>query len=258
MPLKYSYLPYPNTTPITPTLPHLPNITLLQAHEHFQLLLPFQLHLPSITKDLLPLPSLPSMNLSQTGTPITIPPPNNYPTQSQCPSTNTHNHPLTSFCPHPCHPHCQHQYNAFRHTTIQRSAPKLHSSQIITLETISPNTPILEISGTIYTTPTLFTTPLASHYHSDALLSHPLLRMMFCPLNPNCYLSPLLIPDPIPHLKLFLFPTTTIPPYESLRIRPPPEPPPSPRHRNSNPRAQASLITSYFQRISLSPPRSPP
>ena len=50
--------------------------------------------------------------------------------------------------------------------------------------------------------------------------------MMMCPINPNCHLSTLLIPEPTPHLQLFLFATTDIFPYESLRIQPPPEPPP--------------------------------
>ena len=257
MPLKYSYLPYPHHTSNISTLPYLPNIILWQSHTHFQLLLPFQLQLPSITHNLLPLPSLPSINLTETSSPIHIPIPTNYPIHSQCLFTLPHNHPPTSFCPHPCNPHCQHHYNAFRPITIQRSPPQTHSSQIITLEALSPNPPILEISGTIYATPNSNTIPITSDHHSDVLLSHPLLRMLFCSHKPNCHLSPLLIPDPIPHLKLFLLTSTDVPPYESLRIRPPPEPPPSSLHRNPNPRAPASLITSYFQRTSLPSPRTP-
>ena len=198
MSLTYSYLPYPNNTNI-PTLPHLPTITLWQSHEHFQLLLPFQLHLPCITQNLLPLPAI--HEPFPIGSPITITPSTSYPIHSQCLFTATQNHFPISFCPHPCDPYCQHHYSAFRPTTIQRSPPKPHSSQIITLVSLSSNTPILDISGTINTTPNLYTTPITSLYHSDVLLSHPLLRMLFCHTNPNCHLSPLLIADPIPHLK---------------------------------------------------------
>ena len=122
-----------------------------------------------------------------------------------------------------CNLYCQHHYSAFKSISLQRTPPQPHSSHIITLETISHNTPILDTPGTIYSTPTHSTTPITPNHHSNVLTSHPLLRMMLCSTNPNCHLSPLLIPEPTPHLQLFLFATTDISPYESLRIRPPPE-----------------------------------
>ena len=101
-------------------------------------------------------------------------------------------------------------------------------SQIIALETAPPSTPILEVSATIHHSPiphcTTYVTPT---HHSDALSTHPLLTLMHCTTNPNCELKALLIPEPTPHLKLFLVTTNTILPYESIRFRPPPEPPPT-------------------------------
>ena len=97
-------------------------------HRHFQLLLPFQLQLPSITQNLLPLPSLPSINLTETGSPITIPIPTNYPIHSQCLFKIPHTHLPNSFCPHPCDPHCQHHYNAFRPITLSRALPFLSNN----------------------------------------------------------------------------------------------------------------------------------
>ena len=60
----------------------------------------------------------------------------------------------------------------------------------------------------------------------NALRTHPLILLMHSHHEPNCALTPILIPEPAPHVKLFLTSTRIIPPYNSLRIRPPPEPPP--------------------------------
>ena len=43
--------------------------------------------------------------------------------------------------------------------------------------------------------------------------------------TPNCHLEAILIPEPSPHLKLFVVSSTTILPYTPLRIRLSPEPP---------------------------------
>ena len=51
-------------------------------------------------------------------------------------------------------------------------------------------------------------------------------RLRLCLRRRKFHLSTLIISEPTPHLQLFLFATTDIFPYESLRIRPPPEPPP--------------------------------
>ena len=70
----------------------------------------------------------------------------------------------------------------------------------------------------------------------------------------NCHLEPILIPEPTPHIKLFIVTTEIVLPYSPLRIRPPPEPPPIHLHPSSPPTMRASrkgsrsLITSYFKR----------
>ena len=60
----------------------------------------------------------------------------------------------------------------------------------------------------------------------------------------------MLIPEPTPHLKLFLVTLTTIHPYESIRIRLPPEPPPPKNRPLSNDRRSnktlPTVITSYL------------
>ena len=118
----------------------------------------------------------------------------------------------------------------------------------------SPPTPILEISSKIHPHPSNTSFKITTRHHSDALSTHPLLRLMHSTNTPNCHLEAILIPEPSPHLKLFVVSSTTILPYTPLRIRPPPEPPPTQQHpipttkgirSESN---NTSLITSYFKR----------
>ena len=112
---------------------------------------------------------------------------------------------------------------------LPNTLPTPHpSSQFITLEAIPPNTPIFEISAIIHHAPNPSTTPIIPSHHFDALSTHPLLRLALSPYTSNCILNPINIPEPLPHLKLFLCSTELIAPYDSLRIRPPPEPPPCP------------------------------
>ena len=89
-----------------------------------------------------------------------------------------------------------------------------------------PNTLILEISSRIHPHPSNATFKITTRHHSDAPSTHPLLRLMHSTNTPNCHLEEILIPEPSPHLKLFVVSSTTILPYTPLRIRPPPEPPP--------------------------------
>ena len=42
------------------------------------------------------------------------------------------------------------------------------------------------------------------------------LKLILSPLTPNCYIAPINIPEPTPHLHLFLLASELIPPYESL------------------------------------------
>ena len=130
-------------------------------------------------------------------------------------------------------------YLSFQRMIIQylpNTLPTPHpSSQLITLEAIPPNTPIFEISAIIHHAPNPSTTPITPSHHSDALSTHPLLRLALSPYAPNCILHP--------HLKLFLCSTELIAPYD-------PEPPPVPNQRlTRHPlRPSPSQITSYFQR----------
>ena len=57
---------------------------------------------------------------------------------------------------------------------------------------------------------TLQITP--THY-SDALHSHPLLQLMHSADTPKVTLTPILIPEPSPHLKVFAVASTSITPY---------------------------------------------
>ena len=182
----------------------------------------------------------------------------NSPTPQVCPYSASHNSPITSFCPSTCHPHCPNHYTAIKPISLQRSPTAFPCSHIIALETTPPSTPILEVSATIHHSPIpICTTYLTPTHHSDALTTHPLITLMHCTTTPNCELKPLLIPEPTAHLKLFLVTTTTILPYESIRIRPPPEPPPTAHPHLPNDRRSRTtfptLITSYFKRSTPSP-----
>ena len=99
-------------------------------------------------------------------------------------------------------------------------------------------------------------TAAKARHHSDAPSTHPLLSLMHSTNTPNCHLKEILIPEPSPHLKLFVVSSTTILPYTPLRIRPPPEPPPTQQRPISATKGirsesnNTSLITSYFKRSS--------
>ena len=58
--------------------------------------------------------------------------------------------------------------------------------------------------------------PITPSHHSDVLTSHPLLKLIHNPLTPNCYITPINIPEPTPHLHLFLIASQLITPYEWL------------------------------------------
>ena len=260
-PLKYQFLPYPHSEfPLHTNLTDM-DITLWSANSHFQLLLPSQLPLP--TQPQLPRPMSLPHNVNSKGLPIHIPTPPTFPLISKCFSSTRHHTAVTTFCTTTCHQHCTNHYLSFQNKSIRclSHSPYAPSdqSQLITLEVIPPDTPIIEISATIFSQSHSSTTPMTSSHHSDAPSSHPLIRLTHSSLPPNCTLRPLSIPEPTPHLKLFLCSTELIPPYDSLRIRPPPEPPPSirQRHQRQPPRPGPFRITSYFSRI-LPPPPSPP
>ena len=86
---------------------------------------------------------------------------------------------------------------------------------------------LIEIASKISTTSSQTTFPITNYAHTHALTTHPLIPLLLTTTSPNCCLQPLLIPDPHPHIRLFLTSLTTIPPYTALSIRPPPQPPPN-------------------------------
>ena len=171
-----------------------------------------------------------------------------------CPySTSSPTPPRKAFCHSSCHRPCPNHYSAFRPAPHHRIPPGYASTQLLATTGTPANTPLFEISATILPHPNTCTSPITPSYHSNALASHPLLTLMYSPKSPNCHLEVILIPEPAPHLKLFLMASTDIHPYTPLRIRLPPEPPPkcpSPippveaRSLSNHP----SLITSYFTR----------
>ena len=252
IPLKYSYNPYtPNDLPPLAT-PILSPIHLWTFQTHFQLLLPTPPSTPSLTENLLKLPFIPTRNIFSPGTTTFIPTPSSFPILYSCPYQQPSQLPPTSFCPNTCHQYCPNQYSALRNIAFQRS-PKNHTaSQLIALEAVPPHTPIMEISATInHSQSHTHVTLITPSHHSNAIYTHPILQLMYSDFR---RLASLCIPEPSPHLKLFLVTTESLSPYESLRIRPPPEPPPSTIPSRSTDRrsqkTQSTLITSFFQRSS--------
>ena len=166
-------------------------------------------------------------SITPQGQPITIRPSLQHTCYPRCPFTTS---PLPTnsyaYCPSTCHIHCPNHYSASRPIPLPRTHPSTARSQLITLEGMYPHTIIAEISAIIFNSPLPLTTQVTSSIHSDALQTHPLILSMHSHHEPNCTLAPIFIPEPAPHVKLFLTSTRIIPPYNSLRIRPPPEPPP--------------------------------
>ena len=126
------------------------------------------------------------------------------------------------------------------------------------------NTPVCILAGTIRATPSPSSIPITPSHHSDVLSSHPILKLIHSPLTPNCYIAPINIPEPTPHLHLFLLASEPIPLYESLRIRPPLNPRPKPfRALRGHPYDLVRIKSprfSFFKRssrTSLSPPSQP-
>ena len=150
-------------------------------------------------------------------------------------------HRLLCFLPQHMPYTLPHHYSAFRPIPFLRMHPSTARSQLITLEGIYPHTILAEISATMFISPSPHTTKVTSNSHFDALQTHPLILLMHSHHDPNCTLTPILIPEPAPHVKLFLTSTRIIPPYNSLRIRPPPEPPPR------------STISSFSEAVNLAP-----
>ena len=90
---------------------------------------------------------------------------------------------------------------SFQPIPHQRLPPNYASSHLLGTEGVPPNTPILEISSKIHPHPSNISFKITTRHHSDALATHPLLRLMHSTNTPNCHLEAILIPEPSPHLK---------------------------------------------------------
>ena len=251
-PILHTFSPYPNhnNNPYLP--PNPPSISILATHNHYKLLLNKSLLLPSLTDNLLPLPPSPSHNFDSKGHPITIHVSSTDHYQPWCqyaPTSNTH--PQKAFCKSSCHPYCPNHYSSFRAIPHQRLPPHFVSSCLIATAGVASHTPLFQIASEIQPLPSDFTFPITPHHHSHAPAAHPLIRLMHSTNTPNCHLETFLIPEPFPHLKLFVVASTHILPYTPLRIRPPPDPPPTPSSlRGTRTKAtNRSLITSYFTKL---------
>ena len=181
IPLKHTYLPYTPSEYASnlhrPTM----NITILPSLSHFHLLLPYNLPLHTLPSKPLGLPHLPPINITPLNFPVIT---NTPPSFNICPSCpfSPSLPPSTSFCPSSCHPLCPNHYTAFRPTALRRISNS-STSELITLETIIPDTPICILAGTIRATPSPSSIPITPSHHSDVLSSHPLLKLIHSPLT---------------------------------------------------------------------------
>ena len=136
-------------------------------------------------------------------------------------------HP-TSFCTQLCHKHCPNHYSAYRPVPI-KIAHFPHFSAAVNAIGVLKHTPLFEVAGTISKTPTENSIQITPHHHSSVLSSHPLVKIITHSTNPNCTIRPLIIPEPFPHIKLFVITLTDLNPYTVLSIQPPPRPLPPPQ-----------------------------
>ena len=249
----------PLTTPLQNliTTSHVPHIHIWNEASHFQLLTNSPISHTLLPSSLHPSPSnLPIHNKTPKGRITTIPAPKSLRAMPQCPYT-----PLpyntqfpTSFCTTHCHPYCPNHYTAYRPVPIKIA----YSQALPTLVNavgVPKHTPLFETAGTIFKQATLHTFQITPHHHSSAITTHPVLQLITHSSSPNCTLRPLLIPEPYPHLRLFLVALTDISPYTTLSILPPPrplpppQPPPEPPPRLLQPLPSRihTRITDYFK-----------
>ena len=160
----------------------------------------------------------------------------------------------TSFCTNHCHLHCPNHYTAYRPVPIKIAYSQTLTT-IVNAVGVPKRTPLFETAGTIFKKATPHTLPITPHHHSSALVSHPVLQHITHSTSPNCTLRPVIIPEPYPHLRLFLVALTDINPFTILSILPPPrplpppQPPPEPPPRllQPPPSRTHTRITDYFK-----------
>ena len=174
--------------------------------------------------------SLPVLNKTPTGRPSTITAPRKLQSIIHCsysPMPSDALHP-NSFCTQLCHKHCPNHYSAYRPVPI-KIAYFPHLSTAVNAIGVPKHTPLFDAAGTIFKTPTENSIQITPHHHSSVLSSHPIVKLITHSTNPNCILRPLIIPEPFPHLKLFVVTLTDLNPYTVLSIQPPPRPLPPPQ-----------------------------
>ena len=139
---------------------------------------------------LLPLPTISLHNTNPHNNPITIKAPSRSTFHPWCTySTPPSPSAPKSFCSSTCHPYCDNHYSAFQPIPHQRFPPHYASSHLLGIEGVPPNTPILEISSKIHPHPSNTSFKITTRHHSDALSTHPLLRLMHSTNTPNCHLE---------------------------------------------------------------------
>ena len=104
-----------------------------------------------------------------------------------------------------------------------------HFSSAVNNVGVPKHTPLFETTGTVSKKPSEHSIPITPHHHTSILYSHPLVKLLTHSTNPNCILRLLIIPEPFPHLRLFVVTLTDLNPYTVLSIHPPPRPLPPPQ-----------------------------
>ena len=210
--------------------------------------------------------NLPVLNKTPKGHLSTIPAPRKLQSISQCtysPMPSDALHP-TSFCTQLCHQHCPNHFSAYRPAPI-KIAHFHQFSAAVNAVGVPKHTPLFETAGTIFKKPTETSIQITPHHHTSILYSHPLVELITHSTNPNCVIRPLIIPEPFPHLRLFVVTLTDLNPYTALSIhppprplpppQPPPEPPPQPppepppQPTKAPPPRTHPRITDYFQSL---------
>ena len=139
-------------------------------------------------------------------------------------------------------------------------SPQTSSPQLLVAVGVPPQTPLFVVASQISRRPGPTTIPITRQAHSHAMSSQPLVSLLTHSNNPNCQILPLVIPDPIPHTRLFVVSLIPLFPYTALTIHPPPQPPPPPEppphtthpSGRSSPQGTLSRITDFFKSTSTS------
>ena len=146
-PILHTFSPYPSYDP-TFILPHSPPpISLWLNQTHFQLLLRDNLSLPSLTSNLIPLPSIPLRDINSNSQHILIKAPTTTTYYPLCPYQQAPPTMLPkAFCSTTCHPYCPNHYTAFKTIPHQRFPPNYATSCLLATAGVSANTRLFELA----------------------------------------------------------------------------------------------------------------